>query len=328
MAHSHDHSHDHSHAPAVTTHNERKVLLSFLLIFIFMIVEVIGGMMSGSLALLADAAHMLTDAASLALAYGAFRLGRRGPDAQRTYGYMRFEVLAGFVNAVTLIGIFFWISYEAWQRFQEPHTVLAGPMLWVAVIGLLVNIVVFWILTQGDKDHVNIKGALLHVLGDLLGSVGAILAAVVIYYTGWTPVDPLLSVLVALLILRSAWSLLKKSLHILLEGAPEHATPDQIKTHLRKTIPELTDVNHVHVWSITSGRTLATLHVQLVDETQARQVVRQVERELKAEFDIEHPTVAIDWHDEPHACSLTQTGTRSGGHHSHEHGEATHQVHA
>jgi cobalt-zinc-cadmium efflux system protein len=319
MAHSHGHDHEHSHAPAVTRHNERKVLLSFVLIFVFMIVEVVGGLLSGSLALLADAAHMLTDAASLALAYGAFRLGRRGPDAQRTYGYMRFEVLAGFVNAITLIGIFFWITYEAWQRFNEPHVVLAGPMLWVAIIGLLVNILVFWILIQGDKDHVNIKGALLHVLGDLLGSVGAIIAAVAIYFTGWTPIDPILSVLVALLILRSAWSLLRKSLHILLEGAPDHATPDQVQKHLRQTIPDLTGVNHVHVWSITSGRTLATLHIQLADESRARQVVGQVERELKATFDIEHATVAIDWHDDPQPCSLRpeNTDTKSNQQHGH-----------
>lgn len=315
--HHHEQGHDHSHAPAVTSHNERKVLLSFVLIFTFMIVEVAGGVLSGSLALLADAAHMLTDAASLALAYGAFRLGRRNPDAQRTYGYMRFEVLAGFINAVTLIGIFFWISYEAWQRFLDPHVVLAGPMLWVAVIGLVVNIVVFWILTQGDKEHVNIKGAVLHVLGDLLGSVGAIIAAIAIYYTGWTPIDPLLSVVVALLILRSAWSLLKKSLHILLEGAPEHATPDKIKAHLRNAVPQLTDVNHVHVWSITSGRTLATLHVQLADETQAKEVVRQVEFELKKEFDIEHPTVAIDWQDSPQSCSLSPVPNAKASHDHH-----------
>lgn len=323
MAHSHNHHHDpaHSHAPTVSTHNERKVLLSFVLIFSFMIVEVAGGVLSGSLALLADAAHMFTDAGALALAYIAFRLGRRRPDTQRTFGYMRFEVLAGFINALTLIGIFFWICLEAWQRLNQPHAVLAGPMLWVAVIGLLVNIVVFWILAQGDKDHVNIKGALLHVLGDLLGSVGAIIAAVVIYFTGWMPIDPILSVVVALLILRSAWSLLKKSMHILLEGAPDHAMPDRIKQHLRSVIPEIVGVNHVHVWSITSGRTLATLHVQLEDDSQAPHAVRKVEHELASTFNIEHATVAIDWHEDTHHCSL-ETAKPNTRKHAHTHNHA------
>ncbi|MDX1399379.1 MAG: cation diffusion facilitator family transporter, partial [Oceanospirillum sp.] len=221
--HSHDHSchshHGHSHAPEVSGANERKVLLSFFLIFSFMIVEVIGGLISGSLALLADAGHMLTDAAALALAYAAFRFGRKAADTKRTFGYLRFEVIAGFINAITLFVIVGWILFEAWERFSEPQPVLAGPMMAVAIAGLVVNILVFWILTRGDSEHVNIKGAALHVMGDLLGSIGAVAAAVIIHFTGWTPIDPILSVVVSLLILRSAWVLLAKSLHILLEGA-------------------------------------------------------------------------------------------------------------
>ena len=226
MPHSHhDHDHDHSHVPTVTSTNERKVLISFVLIFTFMIVETVGGVLSGSLALLADAGHMLTDAAALALAYAAFRFGRRAADSKRTFGYLRFEVIAGFVNAVTLFAIVAWIGYEAWKRFFNPAPILAGPMMIVAVIGLLVNILVLWIMTRGDTDHVNVKGAILHVVGDLLGSIGAIVAAVVIMLTGWSPIDPILSVLVAVLILRSAWKLLAKSIHILLEGAPDDDSP-------------------------------------------------------------------------------------------------------
>ena len=187
--HDHDHDHDHSHAPTVTGDNERKVLVSFFLIFSFMIVEAVGGVLSGSLALLADAGHMLTDAAALALAYFAFRFGRRAADARRTFGYARFEVVAGFVNAVTLFAIVVWIVYEAFRRFLAPVEILSGPMLTVAVAGLLVNVFVLWFLTRGDTEHVNIKGAALHVMGDLLGSVGAIAAALVIRYTGWTPID-------------------------------------------------------------------------------------------------------------------------------------------
>ncbi len=325
MSHSHGHDHhdhDHSHTPAVTSDNERKVLLSCVLIFVFMIVEVIGGVISGSLALLADAGHMLADAAALALAYAAFRFGRRAVDAKRTFGYARFEVVASLINAMTLFGIVFWIVYEAWQRFQQPHMVLAGPMLWVAVIGLLVNVLVLWILTRGDSEHVNIKGAVLHVLGDLLGSVGAIAAAVVIYLTGWTPIDPILSVVVSLLILRSAWKLLGKSLHILLEGAPENAAPGLIEQHLMQAVPGAAAVSHIHVWSITSGRVLATLHVRPHVDADARVVVRSVERELKLQFNIEHATVAIDWNDETEPCSLSLVAAPEV--HPHDHGHEEH----
>lgn len=331
-SHDHHHGHDHSHTPEVTGANERKVLLSFFLILTFMIVEVIGGLVSGSLALLADAGHMLTDAAALALAYAAFRLGRRAVDVRRTFGYSRFEVVAGFINAITLFAIVVWIAFEAWQRFQQPHPVLAGPMLGVAVAGLLVNLLVLWILTRGDSEHVNVRGAALHVLGDLLGSVGAVAAAVVIYYTGWTPIDPILSVVVSLLILRSAWTLLGKSLHILLEGAPDNATPALIEHHLVQAVPGMAAVNHIHVWSITSGRVLATMHVRPHDDADARIVVRSVERELRSRFGIEHATVAIDWNDESQPCSLSQASVPSAheGHdhahhrHDHEHDEHRH----
>ena len=316
--HGHDHDHDHSHTPTITSDNERKVLLSFGLIFTFMAVEVVGGLLSGSLALLADAGHMMTDAAALALAYAAFRFGQRAADSKRTFGYLRFEVIAGFVNAVTLFAIVGWIVYEAWQRFQEPQPILAGPMFGVAIAGLLVNILVFWILTRGDSEHVNIKGAALHVMGDLLGSVGAIVAAIVIWYTGWTPIDPILSVFVSLLILRSAWSLLKNTLHILLEGAPVNAGSTQISEHLLKTVPGLQKVSHIHVWSLTSGRVLATLQVQPMEGVDVRSVMKQVEAELKTKFKIEHPTIGIDW-DGVASCTLEEPNTAALSHAGHSH---------
>src|SRR5690606_23286541 len=288
-SHSHHHGHhDHDHTPTVTSANERKVLLSFFLIFTFMVVEAVGGVLSGSLALLADAGHMLTDAAALALAYAAFRFGRRAADSKRTFGYLRFEVIAGFLNAVTLFAIVAWIVYEAWQRLSAPPVILAGPMMIVAVLGLLVNLVVLWIMTRGETDHVNVKGAILHVMGDLLGSVGAIVAAIVIYLTGWTPIDPILSVVVAILILRSAWKLLAKSLHILLEGAPEDATPEKLERGLMDSVAGLAAVSHVHVWQLTSGRTMATLHVRPNDDDEARLVVKRVEQALRGQFNIEH----------------------------------------
>lgn len=324
MSHTHHQKHDHDHTPAVTQSNERKVLIAFVITFTFMLVEVAGGVLSGSLALLADAGHMLTDAAALALSYAAFRFGRRNADTKRTFGYLRFEVIAGFINALTLFAIVIWIAYEAWLRFRQPHEVLAGPMLVVAVAGLLVNIVVFRILTRGDSEHVNIKGAALHVMGDLLGSVGAIAAAVVVYFTGWTPIDPILSLVVSVLILRSAWALLKKSLHILLEGAPANAMPQEIERYLKENVAGVADIHHVHVWMITSGRTLATLHVRAKEGAEVRQVVRQVERELYARFSVEHATVAIDWGDEDEAactCSLSplKETHQHHGDHSHHH---------
>ena len=292
----HDHAgHDHDHTPQVTSKNERKILISFFMIFSFMIVEAVGGIVSGSLALLADAGHMLTDAIALLLAYVAFRLGRKMPDSQRTFGYARFEVIAGLVNALTLFGIVGWIVYEAVERFREPSPVMAGSMFIVAVVGMLVNLFVLWYLTRGDSDHVNVKGAVLHVMGDLLGSVGAIVAAIVIWYTGWTPIDPILSVFVSLLILRSAWSLLKKTLHILLEGAPADAETDKIERHLMQTVSGLKKVSHIHVWQITSGRSLATLHIQPKEGADIRAVAEKVTQELQDKFSIEHPTVAIDW---------------------------------
>jgi cobalt-zinc-cadmium efflux system protein len=303
--HGHDDHHGHSHAPTVSDANARKVLVSFGLIFGFMLVEVVGGVLSGSLALLADAGHMLTDAAALALAYAAFVMGRRRADGRRTYGYLRFEVIAGFVNALSLFVIVGWILVEAAARLRDPAPVLAGPMMLVAIGGLVVNLVVLWIMTRGDTDHVNIRGAILHVAGDLLGSVGAIVAAVVILLTGWAPIDPILSVLVSLLILRSAWGLLSSTLHILLEGAPDHADPAAMTRRLLATVPDLAGVGHIHVWQITSGRTMATLRVRPRTDAAARPVARAVEAVLAAEFGIEHPTVAIDWNDGPDgSCSL------------------------
>jgi cobalt-zinc-cadmium efflux system protein len=314
MSHSHDHhDHDHSHAPTVTGANERKVLLSFVLIFGFMLVEAVGGVLSGSLALLADAGHMLTDAAALALAYAAFRLGRRAADSKRTFGYLRFEVLAGFLNAVTLFGISVWIIYEAWVRLTTPSPILAGPMMFVAVAGLLVNLVVLWIMTRGETDHVNVKGAILHVMGDLLGSVGAIAAGVIVYYTGWTPIDPILSVLVSVLILRSAWTLMGKSSHILLEGAPDNASPQLVERGLLDCIPALAAVTHVHVWQMTSGRSMATLHVRPRYDADARKVVVQAEQVLRDTFKIEHSTIAIEWNTHEDVAPVTCSFQRKDG---------------
>lgn len=306
--HGHNHSHDHhayhSYDRGEASGNERKLLWGFLITFSFMIVEAVGGHLSGSLALIADAGHMLTDAVALGLAWLAFRIGRRTADRKRTYGYMRFEVIAGFVNALTLLGIVVWIGYEAIERFRNPPEILAGTMLVVAIVGLFVNLLVFWVLSRGDKEHVNIQGAILHVMGDLLGSVGAIGAAIVIYFTGWTPVDPILSILVALLILRSAWRLLGNSLHILLEGAPDGADPAEIKKKVMEQVSGLVSVHHIHVWSITSGKILATLEVCPAKGVSLPILVADVKDVLREHFNIDHATVAIDWSGSNHSSCV------------------------
>ncbi|WP_291718885.1 cation diffusion facilitator family transporter [Magnetospirillum sp. 64-120] len=218
---SHHHvGHDHAHPQS----NERRVLWALLLTGGFLLAEVIGGILSGSLALLADAGHMVTDAAALGLSFAAFRASRRPATLRHSYGLHRFQVLAAFVNGAALIGIAVWIVIEAISRLSQPVPVLAGPMMAVAATGLMVNIVCFLILHGGDQNNLNMRGAALHVMGDLLGSLAAIAAAAGILWTGWTPIDPILSVVVALMILRGAWRLAGNAFHVLMEGAPTAST--------------------------------------------------------------------------------------------------------
>jgi cobalt-zinc-cadmium efflux system protein len=294
----HDHAHDHAghgHAPKVSRSNERAVLIGLCLTGGFMVAEVVGGYLSGSLALIADAGHMLTDTVALFLAWLGFRLGSRPADTRRSFGYSRLEVLAGLINALALFALVGWIVYEAVQRFFNPEDVLAGPMFAVAVLGLVVNLVVFRILSGADADHVNIKGAMLHVLGDLLGSVGAIVAAITIWLTGWMPIDPILSVLVSLLILRSARALLTRTFNILMEGTPDGIDLQDLQADLVGTVPGLAKVGHLHVWSLSSGQTMATLDIALVQGADPAVVTSAVKQRLVEAHDIGHATVEVDW---------------------------------
>lgn len=281
--------HAHEHAP-----DERRLLLALSLTGSFMVVEVIGGLWSGSLALLADAGHMFTDTVSLTLAWLAARLSRRPADALRTYGYHRLQILAAFVNGIFFLFIVAWIGYEAVQRLLAPRPVLGGVMLWVALTGLVVNLVAFHLLHGAHRHNLNVRAALLHVLGDLLGSVAAILAAGVILLTGWYPVDPLLSILVALLILYSAWKVVRQSAHILLEGTPPHVDPERIRAELHRRIPEIEDVHHLHVWSLTPERTMLTLHVSVGKDTDCDRLLAAVKRTLHEVFGIAHSTVQVE----------------------------------
>lgn len=294
QGHSHDQGPGHSHAAEVTRSNARRVLAAMGLTATFMVAEVIGGWLSGSLALIADAGHMATDTGALALAYYAFRLAARPADATRSYGYQRAETLAAFVNAITMVALAIWIIIEAVQRFLDPVEVLGGLMLWVAAGGLLINIAAFWLLHSGDRENLNMRGAAVHVMGDLLGSVAAIAAAVVILTTGWMPVDPLLSVLVAALILRSALSLARQSGHILMEGTPRNLDMDEIRDDLTKEIDGLVDVHHLHAWSLSATQTVMTLHARVSETTDNYTILTAINRRLHDKFGIDHATVQIE----------------------------------
>ena len=292
----HDHAvHDrHRHGAAVASDNERRVLWALALTGGFMVVEVIGGIVAGSLALLADAGHMLTDAAALAMAWVAFRVSHRPHDRRRSYGYRRIQVLAAFVNGGALIGVVAWIVVEAVRRLFEPVAVAGGLMLAVAGAGLLVNIAAFVILHRGARANLNLRGAALHVLGDLLGSAAAIAAALTILWTGWTPIDPLLSILVAALVLRSAWYLVRRAGHILLEGTPDWLDPDELKSTVLAAVPAVADVHHVHAWMLTSEQPLMTLHATVRAGADYDATLRAIHQVLRERFDVGHATVQIE----------------------------------
>jgi cobalt-zinc-cadmium efflux system protein len=288
-AHSGEHEHDHFHR------NSRLLGWATLLTLSFMFVEAAGGLMAHSLALVADAGHMLTDAAALGLAWAATHLAQRKPDSKRSFGYHRAQVLATFVNGVGLLVVVGWIAIEAVRKLLEPVEVNATLMLTIAAIGALVNVVVFAMLRLGDHDDMNISGALLHVLGDLLGSIGAIVGALVIRSTGWLPIDPILSVLLCALIVRSAWSLVRRSTHILLEGAPDWLDVAQLRATLREHVPAIADVHHVHCWSLSPRETLLTLHATVTTLTDHNAILTASQQVLAEHYGITHATIQLEY---------------------------------
>lgn len=293
------HHHDHAHGDAHGAGSDRgRVLWAMLLTGGFMGVEVVGGLIAGSLALIADAAHMLTDTVSLGLAWVAFRITDRPADQRRTFGYHRFPVLAAFVNGITLIAVVGWIAFEAIQRLLEPTPVLGGTMAVIAALGLLVNCVAFWILHGGSRENLNIRGAALHVLGDLLGSVAALVAAAVILLTGWTPIDPLLSLLVGAIVLRGGWSLVRQSTHVLVEGSPDHIDPEEVARLIPVEVEGVADVHHIHAWSLAPERPMMSLHVRATGEVGHDRVVAAVKAFLRERFGVEHATLQVEYGDE------------------------------
>ncbi|HWU68721.1 MAG TPA: cation diffusion facilitator family transporter [Stenotrophobium sp.] len=296
--HDHDHGHGHGHGHGAHAHahggSERRLLAAVVLTALFMVTEAVAGILSGSLTLLADAGHMLTDAISLTLAWAAIRISRRPADARRSYGYDRVQVLAAFVNGCTLIAISVWIVIEAALRLWRPVEVHAQPMLLVAIAGLCVNLLAFAILHGGAGENLNMRGALVHVISDLLGSIAAIIAAVIILQFGWMQADPLLSVLVSLLILRSAWNITRQSGHVLLEGAPEGLDVATLQSGLVQDIAGVSDIHHVHAWMLSPEKRMLTLHARIDDAADADAVTREIGDYLGRQHGIAHATVQIE----------------------------------
>lgn len=320
MGHGHHHGHNHAHHA-----NKKALFFGFLLTFAYMIAETVGGWLTHSLALLSDAGHMLSDAVSLAVGLAAFKLGERAANGEKTYGYKRFEILAALFNGVALLVITAWILFEAYHRFFKPVGVESTGMMIVAVLGLIVNGLVAYILMKGDtSENLNVRAAFLHVIGDLFGSVGAIAAALLIWGFGWNWADPLMSVIVAVLILVSALRVIKESVNVLMEGVPRGIDVEAIVRFMRSQ-PGVIDIHDLHVWSITSGKNALSCHVVLdrsVDWPETQKLLGRMEHEL-AHMGIGHVTIQFEDGSLPHKpelfCDLDDEGEGRHGHHHHIH---------
>ncbi|MEK4403390.1 cation diffusion facilitator family transporter [Sporosarcina sp. FSL K6-6792] len=300
--HDHDHGHHHSHA---REGNKKGLAIAFVITAGIMLLEFFGGLLTNSLALLADSGHMLSDAGSLALSLVAIWFAARAASPKKTYGYYRFEILAALFNGVTLFVIAGMIVYHAYGRFFEPQTVASGSMIIIAFIGLAANLLSAWFLiSKGDvKDNVNLRSAYLHVLGDALGSVGAIIAGIVMYFFDWYVADPIISVVVALLILKGAWGIIKQTIHILMEGTPITIDQQEVKQTL-EAIEGVINVHDLHVWTITSALDSLTCHLLIKDNEDEQRILQQAIQQIEKQFKIMHTTIQIEKSDLQHATPI------------------------
>ncbi|MFU8816579.1 MAG: cation diffusion facilitator family transporter [Pseudomonadales bacterium] len=286
----HAHAHHHGATPA---NHERVVARAFMLIAGFMLIEVVGGLLTNSLTLLADAGHMFLDASALGFSWYALRLSRRGHDHNLSYGYHRYQVLATFINGLTLFGLILWIVTEAWSRLQQPQEMLPLPALAIASVGLVVNLIAFRWLHQG-QDNATIRSATWHVIGDILGSVAAISAALIVYLTGWLYADPLLALVIVVILGRGAWRLVRDSTHILLEGVPEDIDLEEIRNVLTARVTGVRDVHHLHAWALTAEKPLLTLHATVHEDAEIGSVVAGIKSVLAEDFGIDHSTIQVE----------------------------------
>lgn len=273
--------------------NKKSLWIAFLLTSSYMIAEAVGGIVTGSLALLADAGHMLTDAGALGLALFAIRYAERPASPRKTYGYLRTEILAALLNALALLLVSGYILYEAWTRFQEPPEVQGVPMLIVATIGLILNFVSMRMLASAAGESLNAKGAYLEVLSDALGSVGVILAGVIVMTTGWNFADPIIGAGIGLFIVPRTWALLKDSVHILLEGTPARIDLAALENAV-KAVNGVVAIHDIHVWTLTSGWDALSAHVTVADGAGQPLVLTELQALLKKDFEIEHVTLQLE----------------------------------
>ncbi len=288
-AHDH-HEHEHEHESS-----GGKLLASIVITTLTLVAEIVGGILTGSLALLSDAAHVFMDIFALALSYGAVRLAQRAPSAQHSFGFRRMKVLAAFINGSTLLVVALEIFREAYNRFFTAEPVLAGPMLIIAGIGLGANLLVALVLGGHDHDDLNARAAFLHVLGDALSSVGVIVAGFIILFTSWYWVDTVASVLIGVVILTGAWRVLKETIHILNEGAPDGSSAESVEQELQG-IPGIISAHDIHVWTIEPGYTVLSAHVVLEDQLVSKtvEVLEHIKNTMNSVFNINHVTIQFE----------------------------------
>jgi cobalt-zinc-cadmium efflux system protein len=301
----HTHARPHEHAPSRAARSQRKLVWVLALTAAYMIAEAAGGWLSGSLALLADAGHMLADVAALALALAAVWFGSRPATPSKTFGYHRLEILAALTNGVALTVIALLVLYEAWARFHAPRTVETSLMIPVAAGGLLVNLMCAWLLHGDHHDDLNVHGAWLHILGDALGSVGAIIAGVLMLFYGWYEADSIFSAAIALLIFWSSWHLIRESTNVLLEGTPAHINLASVEEAIRTTAG-VQAVHDLHIWTITSGREALSAHVVHAYDVGQHELLKELRAKLHERFGVDHLTIQMetgDFEDETfHFC--------------------------
>lgn len=294
-AHSHAHHahadhHDHHHG---THHNQHRLLWALLITAGFALIELLGGLWSGSLALISDSGHMFTDSGALLLAVIASRVGRRPANEEKSYGYARAETIGALVNGLAMLGVVLWIFIEAIQRLLHPSAINGMGVMVIALLGLVVNMIAAWLLSD-DQHNLNHRAAFIHVLGDLLGSVAAIASGAIIYYTGWVPIDPILSLLVCVLILRSTWSVLHQAIDILMNSVPAHIDLDDIGHALAAT-PGVIEVHDLHIWPIGNQRTALSAHLVIQDPAQWPAQLTQLQHLLHSHYGIDHTTLQPIW---------------------------------
>ncbi|QLL12520.1 cation diffusion facilitator family transporter [Pseudomonas chlororaphis] len=297
----------HSHGQVRAGH-ERTLWMALGLTGSFMIAEVIGAFITGSLALLSDAAHMMTDALALTISLVAIQVGKRAADRKRTFGYARFEILAAAFNAILLFVVAFYILFEAWQRLSAPAEIQSMGMLVIAVLGLIVNLISMRLLASASAESLNVKGAYLEVWSDMLGSIGVIVAALVIMYTGWGWVDSLVAAAIGFWVLPRTWTLLRESMNVLLQGVPDGIDIDEVEQGIR-AIDGVTEVHDLHLWALTSGKNVMSTHlVADLGRRSEQQILVEVTELMHERFDISHVTVQVE-----------QAGFHEQGHEEHVH---------